>query len=112
MPLLAAIPALLASLAAAASQFFSYIVYKYGRKLIIGAAFIIAYSAVMLVFVSTLNSEFSKLLTSLPNNSFSQAGLSLIPSNAITCASIIVSVKIAQMIFNFTIGILKIKFKA
>ncbi|MFY8325097.1 MULTISPECIES: DUF5455 family protein [Bacteria] len=112
MPLLAAIPAFLASLAAAASQFFAYIIYKYGRKLVLGAAFIIAYTAIIVVFVSTLNSEFSKLLSTLPNNSFSQAGLSLVPSNAITCAGIIIAVKIAQMVYNFTIGILKIKFKA
>lgn len=112
MPLLAAIPALLASIAAGITQFFAYLTWRYGRKLIIGAAFIVAYTAIIVVFISTLNSEFSKLLSTLPNNSFSQAGLSLVPSNAITCAGVIVSVKIAQMIFNFAIGIIKSKFKA
>lgn len=112
MPLLAAIPALLASLAAAASQFFAYLTYRYGRKLIVGAAFIAVYTALIVTFVSTLNSEFSSLLTSLPNNSYSLAGLSLVPTNAITCSGIIISVKIAQMVFNFSIGILKSKFKA
>lgn len=112
MPALLAIPALLAALSAGVMAIIKYLVERFGRKVLFGSAFIIVYTALLVGFVSTLNSQFSQLLVSLPNNSYSLAGLSLVPSNAITCATIIVSAKAAQMAFYFALGIIKVKLKA
>ncbi|WP_217876710.1 DUF5455 family protein [Pseudoalteromonas shioyasakiensis] len=110
--ILAAIPAILAGLAAGITSIITTLLAKYGRKVVIGTIFITVYTAALVAFVSSLNSEFSGLLRSLPNNSFSLAGLSLVPNNAITCATIVVSAKAAQMVFYFTIGVLRSRFKA
>ncbi|MFP3350208.1 DUF5455 family protein [Pseudoalteromonas sp. SIMBA_153] len=112
MPALLAIPAILSAIAAGVSAIVTYLITTFGRKLLIGAIFITVYTALLVTFVTTLNSEFTKLLTTLPNNSFSLAGLSLVPSNAITCATIVVTAKAAQMLFYFSIGILRVKLKA
>tara|TARA_B100001059_G_C17792931_1_gene561247 strand:- start:1440 stop:1778 length:339 start_codon:yes stop_codon:yes gene_type:complete len=112
MPALLAIPALISSLIAGLSSIITYLLTTFGRKLFIGAAFITVYTALLVTFVTTLNSEFTNLLTTLPNNSYSLAGLSLVPSNAITCATIVVTAKAAQMLFYFSIGILRVKLKA
>ncbi len=106
------IAAILTAIAKGIYEIFKFLLYKYGKKIIFGTMFIALYSSVLLIFVNKINSEFSQLLVSLPSNSFSQAGLSLIPNNAITCASIVVSAKIAQMTFYFAIGIARVKFKA
>jgi len=112
MPLLAAIPALISAIIAGITSIITFLIHTYGKKLFIGTLFIGIYTALLLTFVTTLNSQFNILLSSLPNNSFSLAGLSLVPTNAITCATIVVTAKIAQMVFYFSIGILRVKLKA
>ncbi len=112
-PLVAAsIAAVLTAIAKGIYEIFKFLLYKYGKKIVFGTMFIVLYSSILLTFVNKVNAEFSQLLTSLPSNSFSQAGLSLIPNNAITCASIVVSAKVAQMFFYFALGIARVKFKA
>lgn len=112
MPALLAIPAILAAISAGIMAILKYLLEKFGRKVLFGTAFIIAYTAILVTFVSSLNNQFSDLLVSLPNNSFSLAGLSLVPENAITCATIVVTAKASQMAFYFAIGIIKVKLKA
>ncbi|MGO3686005.1 MAG: hypothetical protein ACTJGV_14990 [Proteus vulgaris] len=112
MPALLAIPALISSLIAGITAIITYLIETLGRKLLIGVTFIAVYTGLLVYFVTTLNSQFTNLLITLPNNSFSLAGLSLVPSNAITCATILVSAKSAQMLFYFSIGILRVKLKA
>lgn len=112
MPALLAIPALISALIAGITAVITFLLETYGRKLVIGVTFVAIYTGILVTFVVTLNNQFTNLLITLPNNSFSLAGLSLVPSNAITCATILVSAKAAQMLFYFSIGILRVKLKA
>ena len=112
MPALLAIPALLAGLASAITQLIVYFLKTYTKKIVIGAAIIAVYTAALVTFIATLNSRLTELVTTLPADSYLLAGMSLVPSNAVTCAVIIVTIKGAQMLLYFSFGIIKIKLKA
>ncbi|MCF2916403.1 hypothetical protein L1266_09360 [Pseudoalteromonas sp. Cn5-37] len=107
-----AIPAILTAIATGISELIKFLVRRYTARTLIAGIFLAAYSGAMLVFINSANSQFAILLSSLPTNSFSQAGLSLIPNNAITCASIVVGAKVAQMTLYFAFGVLRTKMKA
>jgi hypothetical protein len=103
------VPAFIAFIVSAITSVFSYFVKTYGRKLTVGVLFIAAYISILTLLVTTLNSEFSKLAASLPNDSFLLAGLSLVPSNAITCCLVIIGVRSAGMFYALSTNVLKIK---
>lgn len=106
------IAALFTFILAAVKEFFGFLIKVYGKQLVIGTLVIAAYTIMVVTFVSTLNGRFSELLTSLPNNSFTLAGLSLVPNNAITCALIVVGLRSASTLAIWTCSILSIKVKA
>jgi len=112
LPAVIAVPALISGLISLVGEGLKFYLHKYGLRLFLAPIFIGLYVVLITAFISKINTGFSSLLASLPTNSFSLAGLSLIPNNAITCATIIMSAKVAQISFYFALGIVKIKLKA
>ena len=52
-------------------------------------------------FYNALNSEFTKIQSDLPADSFFRLGLSLLPSNSMTCISIIAAAHLARWIYLY-----------
>jgi len=112
LPLLAAIPAILGGITSGISAALSMVVSAIGKKVLIYGFFLVAYSLLIVDFVSSLNSRLTGIANQLPNDSFLLAGLSLVPNNSVTCATIVVGAKVAQSVFYFSLGLLKAKLKA
>lgn len=88
---------------------FNFLARIYGRKLVVGTAFILAYTAILVIFIAGMNYEMSQMIASLPTDSYVLAGLSLVPSNAISCIAPIVGMRSVTMVYALSINLLKIK---
>lgn len=102
---------LLFSLTKAVGFYFSINSFQLAQKIVYSTILITIYTGALITFIATLNSSFSDLLAGLPYNSFSAAGLSLLPPNAITCALIIAALKGGQGLLYVFFGIIKLRVK-
>jgi len=102
-------PAFIAFIVSAVTSAFDFLARIYGRKLVLGTAFILAYTAILIIAIAGLNYEMSQMIATLPTDSYVLAGLSLVPGNAITCIALIVGMRSVTMVYSLSVNLLKIK---
>ena len=58
-------------------------------------------AAITVTFYTALDSEFTKIHSDLPADSYFRLGLSLLPSNSMTCLSVVAAAHLARWIYLY-----------
>lgn len=83
-----------------------------GRKLTFSAAYIALYISLVVAFTLTINGTIASLSVGLPQDSFVQAGLSLLPPNATQCITALALAHGAQWLYLLKNRVLNLKVKS
>lgn len=76
-------------------------IFKWLAKKPVVLVYVGSLAAITVTFYNALNSEFTKIQSDLPADSFFRLGLSLLPSNSMTCISIIAAAHFARWIYLY-----------
>ena len=104
-------PAFILFIGTAVKELFEFLIKNYTKRIAYGTIFIALFVATVVTFASTVNAQYSELLASLPNNTYTLAGLSLVPTNFLTCVILIAGTKAASIVAIWSMSILRIKMK-
>lgn len=76
-------------------------VFKWLAKKPVVLIYVASLAAITTVFYNALNSEFTKIQADLPADSYFRLGLSLLPSNAMACISIVTAAHLARWLYLY-----------